>query len=60
MLKSKINWLVGPWGPAGVFKEVKMNLSRFNLDSIEAIGSFVNVLVVGAIAVIVLAVIVLM
>ncbi len=36
-----------------------MDLSRFNLDSIEAIGSFVNVLVVAAIAVIIIAVIVL-
>lgn len=37
-----------------------MDFSRFNLDSIEAIGSFVNILVVAAIAVIVIAVIVLM
>lgn len=36
-----------------------MNLSRFNLYSVEAIGSFVNILVAAAIAVIAIAVIVL-
>lgn len=50
------------WGTphSGLFQGgKKMDLSRFNLDSIEAIGSFVNILVVAAIAAIVIAVIVL-